>query len=119
MKFGLLFYEAEGDFASRTSENKAAYWSAWQAYSTSLKAAGVWQAENGGMALETPCQAHTLQRGHGGRNVQDGPFANTKEQLGGVMVIEASTLDEALTWAARAPCAGTGAVEVRPIWVMG
>ena len=119
MKFGLLFYEAHGDFESRTSENQPAYWGAWEAYSKSLKAAGVWQPENGGMALQTPCQAHTVQRNEGGRKVQDGPFANTKEQLGGVMVIEAATLDEALAWAARAPCASTGAVEVRPIWTMG
>jgi hypothetical protein len=50
------------------------------------------------------------------RQVQDGPFADTKEQLGGYFVIEVPDLDSALEWAARAPCASTGGVEVRPVF---
>ena len=49
--------------------------------------------------------------------VQDGPFADTKEQLGGYFVIDVADLDTALEWAARAPCAATGGVEVRPVFV--
>jgi hypothetical protein len=50
----------------------------------------------------------------GVRQVQDGPFPETKEQLGGFFVVDVPTLDDALQWAARAPCASTGGVEVRP-----
>jgi len=51
----------------------------------------------------------------GKRRVQDGPFADTKEQLGGFTILELPSLDEALEWAARCPAASTGAVEVRPV----
>lgn len=54
----------------------------------------------------------------GKRQVQDGPYADTKEQLGGVMLIEAANLDEALEWAARCPAAASGKVEVRPVLPM-
>lgn len=50
------------------------------------------------------------------RQVQDGPFADTKEQLGGYFVIDVADLDAALEWAERAPCAATGGVEVRPVF---
>lgn len=53
----------------------------------------------------------------GQRSVQDGPFTNTKEHLGGYFVIEVSSQDEALTLAARSPAASEGAVEVRPVMV--
>jgi hypothetical protein len=51
----------------------------------------------------------------GRRHVQDGPFSETKEQLGGFMVLECATLDAALSWAARCPAAAAGALEVRPM----
>jgi len=51
----------------------------------------------------------------GKRRVQDGPFADTKEQLGGFTILELPSLDEALDWAARCPAASAGAVEVRPL----
>ena len=56
-----------------------------------------------------------MQVAGGKRQVQDGPFADTKEQLGGFFVIDVADLDTALAWAARAPCAATGGVEVRPV----
>ncbi|MHA7873189.1 MAG: YciI family protein, partial [Hyphococcus sp.] len=51
--------------------------------------------------------------------VQDGPFSDGKEQLGGYYIIEADNLDEALDWAARCPCAELGHIEVRPVWNIG
>lgn len=51
----------------------------------------------------------------GKRQVQDGPFADTKEHLGGYFIVEVPSLDVALEWAARAPCAATGSSEVRPV----
>ena len=55
----------------------------------------------------------------GKRRVQDGPFADTKEQLGGFFVIDVPDLDTALAWAARCPSAARGVVEVRPVWPVG
>jgi hypothetical protein len=52
---------------------------------------------------------------NGKRHVQDGPYADTKEQLGGQIILELGSLDEALDWAARCPTAASGAVEVRPV----
>ena len=77
-----------------------------------MKAAGV---TRGGEELQSPQTATTVRLRGGSRQVQDGPFAESKEQLGGFMVIEVATLDDALAWAARSPTAATGAVEVRPV----
>jgi hypothetical protein len=60
----------------------------------------------------------TLRQRDGKRQVQDGPYADTKEQLGGFYEIDVPDLDTALDWAARCPAAATGAVEVRPNLVM-
>ena len=68
----------------------------------------------GGAALEPPRAATTVRQSHGKRQVQDGPFADTKEQLGGYYVIDVPDLDKALEWASRCPSAATGATEVRP-----
>ena len=69
-----------------------------------------------GDGLLPPSTATTTLRVRGDkRQVQDGPFADTKEQLGGYFVLEVPDLDSALEWAARAPCASTGGVEVRPV----
>jgi hypothetical protein len=68
-----------------------------------------------GNGLQQPGAAATLRLRDGQRLVQDGPYADTKEQLGGFYLIEAPDLDAALAWAARNPAAATGAVEVRPV----
>ena len=68
----------------------------------------------GGSALQPPAVATTVRQRDGKRQVQDGPYAETKEQLGGYYEIEVADLDTALDWAARCPAASTGAVEVRP-----
>jgi hypothetical protein len=69
----------------------------------------------GGDALHLPETGTTVRRTEGKRHVQDGPYANTKEQLAGFAVLELPSLDEALDWAARCPAAAAGAVEVRPL----
>ena len=68
-----------------------------------------------GHGLQLPHTATTLRQRDGQRQVQDGPFADSKEQLGGYFVIDVPRLDDALEWAARCPTAATGAVEVRPV----
>jgi hypothetical protein len=61
--------------------------------------------------------ATTVRVREGRGQVHDGPYADTKEQLGGFIILELPSLDEALSWASRCPTAGTGAVEIRPVSV--
>ena len=69
----------------------------------------------GGDPLEAPDTGTTVRLKEGKRRVQDGPFADTKEQLGGFIIMELPSLDVALDWAARCPAASAGVVEVRPL----
>ena len=112
MKYTILIYENAADFATRSDEKrKEAYWGAYRAYTQALTQAGVMI---GGAGLQLPSQATTIRLRDGKRQVQDGPFAEAKEQLGGYYVIDVPDLDRALDWAARCPAASTGTIEVRP-----
>ena len=116
MKYAVLVYETTNDFESRSDPARlGAYWGAYSGYAEATKNAGV---AAGGHALQPPSTATTVRVRNGQTQVQDGPFADTKEQLGGLFVIEAASLDEALAWAARCPSAATGSAEVRPILAM-
>ena len=112
MKYLIMAYESSGAFATRTQADQAAYWGAWKAYADALRHAGVIA---GGHGLELPTTGTTLRLREGERLVHDGPYADTKEQLGGFFIIDAPNLDAALDWAARCPSATDGAVEVRPL----
>jgi hypothetical protein len=111
MKYLVVAYESADAFAARSGEDQAAYWGAWKAYSEALRQAGVYAGGNG---LEPPDTAATVRIRDGERHVQDGPYADTKEQLGGFCLLEVPDLDAALDWAARCPAATDGVVEVRP-----
>jgi hypothetical protein len=112
MQYTILVYETETELAARTDpKRRDAYWGAYRAYTQALRDAGVMV---GGAALEPPRAATTVRQSHGKRQVQDGPFADTKEQLGGYYVVDVPDLDKALEWASRCPSAATGATEVRP-----
>ena len=112
MQYAIMFYENEADFAARSGPNSESYWGAWMAYTKSMQEAGVMKD---GMCLQPPATGTSVRMKGGARKVQDGPFADTKEQLGGLTVIDVPNLDAALEWAARAPSASTGGVEVRPM----
>ena len=112
MQYAILIYENDADFAQRDQDN--AYRANWTAYDAALRESGL---VLGGSALERPGAAQTLHAGDPVPRVEDGPFADTKEQLGGFFVLEADNLDTALEWAARCPAAAYGAIEVRPIMV--
>jgi hypothetical protein len=115
MQYMLIFRETLASFATRTDAAAApAYWGAWSAYVAALRAAGVTVNGDG---LQPPQTATTVRMVDGRRQVQDGPYADTREHLGGYFVLEVDDLDEALEWAARAPCASGGSVEVRPCLV--
>jgi hypothetical protein len=112
MKYTILIYETEADFSARTDgKRKDAYWGAYRAYTKALTEAGIMA---GGAPLQPAHLATTIRPHDGKREVQDGPYAEAKEQLGGYYVIEVPDLDTALEWAGRCPAASTGAVEVRP-----
>ena len=113
MQYALLIYENQEAFASRErGEAEAAYVGAWRAYYKAVVEAGIYA---GGNPLDLPETGTTLRLREGKRQIQDGPYANTKEQLGGFMLLELPSLDTALEWAARCPAASYGAVEVRPL----
>jgi hypothetical protein len=114
MQYAILIYENEADFSARTEEDRREqYWAAWRAYSAALTAAGVTRS---GAALQAGGTGTTVRMNGNVRQVQDGPYADTKEQLGGFILIDVPDLDAALDWAARCPAAGYGAVEVRPVF---
>jgi len=113
MQYMLMMYETDTELSRRDQPAEAGkYWGSWTAYIEALNQAGIVVNGNG---LQPPQTATTLRITSGKRHVQDGPFAETREQLGGYFVIEVKNLDEALEWAARAPCASAGGVEVRPV----
>lgn len=113
MQYMLIFTEGAEQFAKRNDPTEApAYWGAWNAYIGALYQSGVVVSGNG---LQPPETATTVRIRDGKRVVQDGPFADSKEQLGGYFVIEAPDLDAALEWAARSPSASYGSAEVRPV----
>lgn len=113
MQYVLLFLESSEERAKRTDPVAAGpYWGSWTAYMGALAQSG---AMVGGNGLQSPETATTLRIANGTRHVVDGPFADTKEALGGYVVIEVADLDAALEWASRAPCAGGGSVEIRPV----
>src|SRR5262249_35035694 len=112
MQFALLIYESPEAFAARKSDRAESYTGAWRAYHKALVESGVYVA---GDPLEVPETGTTIKIKDGKRGVQDGPYADTKEQLGGFITLELPSLDAALEWAARCPAASYGAVEVRPL----
>jgi hypothetical protein len=113
MQFSLIIYQTPEAFTKANDPAHAAdYTAGWSAYAAALAEAG---ALRGGTGLEGPDTATTIRFGGDGPQVQDGPFADTKEQLGGFFNIDVPTLDAAMKWAARAPLKYGGSIEVRPV----
>ncbi len=113
MRYVMLIYETPADFEAREPSEREPYVAAWRAYYKALVEAGVFVG--GGAPLKDPDTATTIRVKDGRRHVQDGPFAESKDQLGGFMILDLESLDAALEWAARCPAAATGAIEVRPM----
>ena len=116
MQYAILCYETPDDFVRRDDpERQGAYRGAHADFLKALKDTGVAaQSVVGGAGLKPPHTATTLRKRGGSRQVIDGPYADIKEQLGGIYLIEVADLDAALAWAERCPTASTGVVEVRP-----
>lgn len=111
MRYLILIYENEA-----TTPQDEAEFGKWMDYTERLKASGSYVA---GEALQPTSTATTVRVNNGKRLVTDGPFAETKEQLGGYYLVDCKDLDEALKWAEEIPSAGRGPVEVRPIMQFG
>jgi hypothetical protein len=112
MKYLLTLYRDESGLAEVTPEQRAAAMKEWDTYTRDTIDAGV---HVGGEGLEPSATSTTVQIPQSGDPiVSDGPFAETKEQLGGFYLLDCKDLDEALAWAKRIPMPG-GTVEVRPV----
>jgi hypothetical protein len=112
MKFLALIYGDESQYANATPADIAATFEAHGVFGQAAGEAGVFV---GGEGLQPAATATTVRVRDDERMLTDGPFAETKEQLGGYYLLECKDLDDALNWAARIPEAKTGAIEVRPI----
>lgn len=115
MKYLLLIYGQEAAMMSADQKSVEQMMAAYGAYTEAMKKAGVYV---GGERLRPTGDATTVRAGNGKSQVLNGPYAETKEQLGGYYMVEAPDLDAALVWAKRCPGAQHGAIEVRPIWPM-
>ena len=111
MQYLLLIYMDEAGMQAAAADMTQMH-GAYMAYNKALIEAGLMQ---GGNALQPTSSATTVRICDGKTQVLDGPYADTKEQLGGYYLIDAPDLDTALAWAARCPGASRGIMEVRPI----
>jgi hypothetical protein len=111
----LLIYADESAFQTLPKPETERALAAYQAYTEAMTQAGVRVASD---RLQPVASSTTVRVANGKTNVLNGPYAETREQLGGFYMIDVPDLDAALSWAARCPGASHGTVEVRPIWTM-
>jgi hypothetical protein len=116
MQYMCLIYDDEQVWQGMSEDERNGVFGEYGAFTESVKASGNFVA---GDALQPTSTATTVRIRNGETLTTDGPFAETKEQLGGYYVIEAKDADEALAIAARIPSAKYGSIEVRPVLVYG
>ena len=115
MKYLLMIAASEAAAQSASPADAEQMHAAYGAYTEAMMKSGVMV---GGERLRPTSTATTVRVRGGKTEVLDGPYADTKEQLGGYYMIDVPDLDAALAWAARCPGASHGAIEVRPVWAM-
>lgn len=115
MQYLLLIYHSEKQWETKTPAELGKIYQEYGVFTKSITDAGSYK---GGNPLEPTSKATTIRIRDGKKLVTDGPFAETKEQLGGYFLVEAKDLDEALAMAARIPSAHYGSIEVRPVMPM-
>jgi hypothetical protein len=113
MQYILLDYVRESGWPELTRDEQLHWLGAYKAYMEAMKKAGVLQSSSG---LQPTSSATTVRVANEKTQVLDGPYADSKEQLGGFHIIDVDDLDAAISWAARSPTALHGVVEVRPLW---
>jgi hypothetical protein len=112
MRYALLIYASEQDWATQTEEHAQAVNQEYMAFTKDIIDRGLMK---GGEALQATATATTVRVRDGETLTTDGPFAETKDQLGGFYLVDCKDLDEAIEVAARIPDARRGSIEVRPI----
>jgi len=115
MQYLLLIYGNEAGMLNASKAQAEQMMAAYGAYTEAMKKAGVIVGAN---RLRPTSTASSVRVADGKTKVLDGPYAESREQLGGYYLIDVPDLDAALSWAARCPGANYGTIEVRPIWVM-
>jgi hypothetical protein len=114
MQYMLLAYVDQNGYTKMTPEEQKTGYAAYQSFLEALKKAGAYQASG---RLQPTSTATTVRSSDGKTQVLNGPYTETKEQLGGYFLIDVADLDVALSWAARCPASHHGIVEVRPLWI--
>jgi len=115
MQYLLMIYRDEAEMHAAPKEAVTQMSAAYAAYAQAMGKAGVIR---GGERLRPATEATSVRVKNGKTEVLDGPYADTKEQLGGFFLIDVPDLDAALSWAAKCPGASHGTMEVRAIWPM-
>jgi hypothetical protein len=115
MQYLLMLYSEEGAWNKLTKEQQEQGIAAYRSYTEALQQAGVLKNSN---RLQPSSAATTVRMANGKPHVLDGPYVESKEQIGGYYLIDVADLDAAISWAARCPGASHGVVEVRPSWQM-
>jgi hypothetical protein len=112
MQYLLLIYDEESKWAAMGEDERNSVYAEYGAFTQALQESGALVGAN---QLQPTGTATTVRIREGEQLVTDGPFAETKEALGGYYLVEVDTIDEALEWAAKIPSARYGTIEVRPI----
>jgi hypothetical protein len=117
MRYMFLLFNDEGAAQQATEAERNEMFGAYRTFTDEVQQAGAFQS---GDALQPSSTATIVQAEPGGRPITtDGPFAESKEQLGGYYLLECTDLDEAIEWAAKIPAARYGKIEVRPVMETG
>jgi hypothetical protein len=116
MQYMLLIYEREADQSGRSETEQKAIFQEYMTFTKDINQSGHFRAGN---ALQPIATATTISVRDGKTLTTDGPFAETREQLGGYYLVEAKNLDEATAIAARIPSSRYGSIEIRPVQVYG
>jgi hypothetical protein len=112
-KYAALIYRVEAEQPEPGTPVSQQLYQAWGTFNRDVGQAGVLKS---GTGLH-PSPTATTVRVRGGKTmVTDGPFAETREQLGGILVFDCQDLDEAIMWASKVPDAQNGCIELRPVW---
>jgi hypothetical protein len=115
MQYLLMLYRPESHWGTMTRAEQEQTMGAYQSFTEALRQADVLRASN---RLQPVASATTVRIANGKPQVLDGPFVDSKEQLGGYYLIDVPNLDAAIAWAGRCPGASHGTIEVRPVWVV-
>ncbi len=113
MQYILLIQASEAGFSNQSKDEMNRSMAAYSAYTDAIEKSGVLLASE---RLQPSAATTVVKLADGKTKILNGPYAESKEQLGGFYLIDVPSLDEAISWASRCPGASHGAIEIRPIW---